>query len=482
MPFPPSCTNFQVDRTTGVLSFEYDNKITRVQLNKYLKNKDGRFVWDSTGGFMEGVKPNTLEVDQSGILRAELKMKTGSYARASIKLSEKVIKDNSGVYGVSLEERTDGTRQNPDPIPRTSDTPPPAYDSEFYEGYRQYKAQTTFTSQSYAFADVETRSSLWLKYCVVDLKISGAILTAEIRLTTGGTKTSTFNLTNHIGVVRGKLVWGQRDFLKDCDGSVELKDRFTLRAKCFTDKKRGQTEISTLDLSRYLQVFDDELNIKVDTTEEVSEAFSGEKWSTYRVVKESSPELLQFGAFGNAFRSIAETVIRHVVKEVTGEVKSDELIRKALENSPQKVVETVQRIVDGYVKEVISGEIEQAFEDAKKALDAAKDRIVGACNTITSKSVRDTEEELKGDNGPTVKALSKDVDRLMTQSLEGVSALTIAQFQTRAEILMEQELFRATLRSARTQANLLYQLATQVECSMGIGLHTNWEDIRVNTN
>ncbi|KAF5335911.1 hypothetical protein D9758_017683 [Tetrapyrgos nigripes] len=479
MPLPPGCTNVTLSGTT--LRVTYGGAQYPFELDRYLKNEDGKFVWDSTGGFSGSLRPNSLRVDRNGTLSAELR-RGNRYVPATIDLGEK-INVVDGEFAIRLRETT-----RPPPSPSTSDSPslsdsppPPAY-NEFFEGFRRYKTDNFQSISGFEFQDYQERSSGWLKYSVETLTISGAgELTAVIRLPNGGRNSSgPLDLKNYIGVVGGKLVWGQRDFVEGCKpGSLKLIDKFTLQAECYTDKTRGQTEIYKLNLSRYLQVIDGELGVRVitgATGKQVSELLNGGNWK-YRVVREAGVGILgEVDAFREAFHYVAEAVFKQVMGEVT-EGFSDataKQIRTALENTPQgEVVEIikVESIVDQHVAD-LEKEVGLAFDEAKR-------RVLDACSTMKEKAIKEARKELSTDHMAGVeKALTSGVDDLMKESLREVSALAIAHFQESAAILMESELQNLDQRAARTQAIFLHELANEVECNVGI--HTSWVNMGTN--
>lgn len=118
------------------------------------------------------------------------------------------------------------------------------------------------------------------------LSLKGSVLHAKGRKS--GDKDRSVDLTldldTYVGVLDGRLVWGRKGFF-----SVSKNTRvegFVLHADC--EKLESETgvktiEHSTLDLSRYLQIYAGKLGVKVaDTGEEMSDLFSEARWLKFK--------------------------------------------------------------------------------------------------------------------------------------------------------------------------------------------------------
>ncbi|KAE9384034.1 hypothetical protein BT96DRAFT_982386 [Gymnopus androsaceus JB14] len=172
-------------------------------------------------------------------------------------------------------------------------TPPPSYLAVTKQnGMATSSSNTskvsTKTSHSLTTSEVsiksssEYQSSSFFKHTVSSLHLDGDILHAQCLKSNRTYGSSKLNLSECIGIVCGKLIWGRRDFCSHCK-SVKL-EKFTLIAECVY---KGETIKSTLDLTRYLQSYNGTLGLKVaKPSPELSSLFSESRWMKFKIVTE----------------------------------------------------------------------------------------------------------------------------------------------------------------------------------------------------
>ncbi|KAK1227137.1 hypothetical protein PQX77_009877 [Marasmius sp. AFHP31] len=465
MYFAGSCTHTRLDGLT--LHVTHKGHDLSLDLDQCLGNENGVFRWGGHG-FSNTARSLSLE---GSVLTGELQMNDQkTWTRTNVDLSQEIhVVDGKLVFNHLLSPR----ERMPTP-PLTPSTPPPAYQESFSERLRSYKSThkssmtTTMTSGTYSY---EERSSAYMKFSVDNLQLCGSVLSGRCLQSNGKYENISFDLKDHIGVIAGQLIWGRKGFMSDCEPcSIHLQEEspWVLEAQCYCDHSRDAKAVrkSTLDLSRYLHVFEGKFELKViESSHELSEMFSEAKWMKFKVVTEPNPEfLLDMSTFRASFRQIAESAVKHVVTEVTEEFKemSAKHIRTVLKGDiEQEVTRTVTEVVTTQVKDLVEVEVEKVFAAAKK-------EVIKACHKMQETAIREiTASYTNKVTQNMVTDLSRCVDTLIMQSMTEVSALAVAQFQQHAEILMERELGLATLRSAKTQANFLKSLAAQMESSVG---------------
>lgn len=134
-----------------------------------------------------------------------------------------------------------------------------------------------------SYSSYSKRSSSYLEFSIGNtLTLKGSILHAKGRKSgeTDRTLNLELDLNSYIGVVNGKLIWGRTDFFAVCK-NVRLEG-FVLHAECEDD---SQTRVSsTLDLSRYLQIYNRKLDVKVtdQTGVEMVDFFSEARWLKFK--------------------------------------------------------------------------------------------------------------------------------------------------------------------------------------------------------
>ena len=105
------------------------------------------------------------------------------------------------------------------------------------------------------------------------LRLTKSILSAECRGADGKLHpSSSLDLDSYICIVDGRLIWGRGKFYSACQ-NVRL-DGYILYAECVEKKVT-----STLDLSRYLYVYEGKLGVKVHAeTTALSKFFTEAPW------------------------------------------------------------------------------------------------------------------------------------------------------------------------------------------------------------
>lgn len=284
------------------------------------------------------------------------------------------------------------------------------------------------------------------------LRLNGYILSAECLRSDGTYNSSTLDLKEYIGIVSGKLVWGRREFLKDCT-SVKL-DGYNLIAESLYEKT---TIESTLDLSRYLQAYDGVLGLKVaESNSELSGLFSEARWMKIKVVTEPDASVVVKGGFRDAFNGISESTSKHVITEMTEDLAESMTldIRGSLDD---KVKTEMTRVINDTVTEEIrtalTERIEEAFSLAKKTvLEACEAMLQEAVNKVT---VQCTESII----GPMSDAVAAQCKTAMAHVITSVTSSAVDHFQERVEIMLEREIVSASLRRAQTRAAFMQMLA-----------------------
>ncbi|KIK69571.1 hypothetical protein GYMLUDRAFT_511220 [Collybiopsis luxurians FD-317 M1] len=168
----------------------------------------------------------------------------------------------------------------PAPAPvDTADPPPPSYEASSFSQQISQELQTyKANNQQMSCAD---RSSFYFKFSVgSSLRLEGSVLHASCRNVEGsGSRPSKLDLNEHIGIVDGRLVWGRLGFFSVCR-NVRLQE-FVLYAEC--ESESNVVVQSTLDLTRYLYVYNGVLCVKVDAAvTDLSMFFTATPWLKYK--------------------------------------------------------------------------------------------------------------------------------------------------------------------------------------------------------
>ncbi|KAF9063266.1 hypothetical protein BDP27DRAFT_1451368 [Rhodocollybia butyracea] len=451
MPFDRSMRNPHL--VGPHLIVNYEGRDLNLNLNTCLSNVNGRFQW----GGKEALS-TAKGISLSGsMLSSELQQQGGRSIEAEIDLSQR-IKVVSG----RLQYVADAPPRPPVVLtaPALSPSPtltavdsPPSYDATFSQEYSEFKSahKTTYSE----------RSSSYFKFSLKDkpLRLVGSVVHAECRRAgQQGFMSSQLDLDLYIGVVDGKLVWGRTKFFTQCQ-NISL-DKFILRADCKNDS--GTTVKSTLDLSRYLQTYDGFLGVKVAiASTELSELFSEARWMKFKVVTEADSAgvlgaLGEQAAFKTAFSALATTTSQHVVAEMTQELSAaaGQYVKDAVTDTVKaEMTEIVSDAITARVRGEITKKVDEVFAVARESiLTACNDMVDAAANDVTLKYTQSI-------IGPMEEKIMAGCNNLIQHTLTEVSASAIAQFQERAEILMEREIVGASIRRAETQAALLKMLA-----------------------
>lgn len=449
----------------SALCVTYKGDELSLNLNDYLGNVDGRFTWGKTGVFN-----STLHqaLDES-TLTAMLKNANGQYLEDRIDLSDRirVVDGRLTSLGISSREPT------PPPYPGHTGSGLELSESKtsltrtFSESFRAFKTRE-WESQSTTYTYTE-QASVYFRFSVEELSIKGTVLVARCRQPDGSApKTSEIDLKDYIGVIAGRLVWGGHGFIQSCEpGSIKIVDRHILHVKCY-DSSRTKWIVSTLDLSRYLHVFRGFLEAKLVgvTNHEISLLLNEARWMQFKVITEPQPEAaLDISAFRQSFKSVAALAFEHVVQEVKEEYKesSNTFIREVLTQSVQEqLATTIREVIKKKIQMEITETVDRIFSESRR-------EVINTCLQIAETAAAEVTTQYSRSILTTMeKEISQRCNTHILNSLEAVSTSAIAQFQSSAEILMEQELLRASLHAARGQASFLKLMAAKVEESAGI--------------
>ncbi|KAF9058689.1 hypothetical protein BDP27DRAFT_1432414 [Rhodocollybia butyracea] len=354
------------------------------------------------------------------------------------------------------------TAREPSPPRSNPPTPPPSYNDT---SYRSFSSQRIISDASYS--SYSKRSSSYLEFSIGNtLTLRGSILHAKGRKSgeTARTFDLELDLNSYIGVVDGRLIWGRQGFITVCK-NVRLEG-FILHADCASG---SQTSHSTLDLSRYLQIYNGKLDVKVTekTGEEMIDLFSEARWLKFKVVTElDSAEAVKVleekAAFRGAFNALAETTSLYVQAEMEEFSSSaSEYIKKGMDD--QVKANTTTLISDALAAKVqgeLTDKIKETFAAARKVIEeacnAAETSVLDSCKAMMEAAAGDVAVQFEESViGPMREKIVAECDRYTKETLEEVRASAIAHFQERAEIMMERQIISASIRRAQTKARIL---------------------------
>ncbi|KIK55541.1 hypothetical protein GYMLUDRAFT_248589 [Collybiopsis luxurians FD-317 M1] len=450
MPFHSSWQNPHL--INSFLTVKYAGKNVTLDLDSCLSVANGKLIWGGRGGFSALQNQSLSGSDFSGELEFQ-----GKSVTVYLDLSTNIqVKGGKLVYVATRTPSPKPVKRDSSRAVSPSADPPPSYQASFFQEFKTYKS----THQQMTYSE---QSSLFFKISVgTTLRLTKSILSAECRDANGKPcPSSTLDLNSYIGIVNGKLVWGREGFFSACQ-SVRLEE-FLLHAECEVDAKKVT---STLDLARYLYVYDGMLGVKVHTdTTDLTKFFTEAPWMKVKVVTETNSDGVlgavgEGAAFKTAFSSLAEASSKHIDAEITQEFyeSANVYLKDMMENEVKtQMTEEFSNAVWTNIEDKISAEIEEAFSVAKKTVLTACKKMVNAA--IEDVSVKYTESVV----GPMQGRIVEACDKHMQSTIVGISASAIARFQERAEILLERELVAASVRRAQTQARLLEMFSATLQ-------------------
>ncbi|KIK69573.1 hypothetical protein GYMLUDRAFT_33949 [Collybiopsis luxurians FD-317 M1] len=451
MPFDRSWQNPHL--VNSYLTVKYAGKNLPLDLDTCLSVANGKLVWGGRGGFSALRNSSLSGSDFNGEVEYR-----GKWVPVQLDLSTNIqVKDGKLVYVAARPPSPKPVTHGSSPVSPSVDPPPSYSEASFSQEFKTYKSSHQRMSYS-------EQSSLFFKISVgTTLCLTKSILSAECRGTDGKhCPSSTLDLNSYIGIVNGRLVWGREGFFSDCQ-NIRLEE-FILHAECEDESKKKVT--STLDLSRYLYVYEGKLGVKVDgQMTDLSKFFTEAPWMKLKVVTETNSDGVleavgEGAAFKTAFGSLAETSSKYIDAEITQEFyeSAEVYLKDMMENEVKATVtEEFTNTVWENIEGKVSAEIEEAFAVAKKAVLTACKKMVNAA--VEDVSVKYTESVV----GPMQGRIIEACDKHMQSTLAGVSASAIARFQERAEILLERELVAASIRRAQTQARLLEMFSATLQ-------------------
>ncbi|THU92004.1 hypothetical protein K435DRAFT_800806 [Dendrothele bispora CBS 962.96] len=413
-------------------------KDSSLNLTTVLGVVNGKFRW---GG--RGFSSHARNISLAGSdLSAEIK-NGDRWEFDVVDLSTHIRYNNSAleVFGVTMD--------NP------GADPPPAYHRA-----SQTSSTTTRTSRLSSSAS-ESRSSYYFRKTVSadKLRLQGSVLHADFRKADGGFASSTIDLDEYIGVVSGKLVWGRKGFRSECT-NIRLEE-YTIKVEC-RDEETHSSVTADLDLTRYLQVYDGVLGVKVAEVPnaELSNLFSEVRWMKFKVVTEPDASVaVKNPAFKGAISSLAELTSRHVVTDLSEDLKKSVAmeIKEAMGNKIKaQVTKVVVEALSEQARSEMERKVEETFALGKKAVTDACNQVVD--DAIINVTIQCTESII----GPMTNEILAKCDAAVSSTVKEVTDTATSHFQERVEILMEREIASAALRQAHTEAAFL-KLMTEAQ-------------------
>ncbi|KIK69540.1 hypothetical protein GYMLUDRAFT_236053 [Collybiopsis luxurians FD-317 M1] len=450
MPFPRSYHNPHL--VNSHLSIKHANKNMTLDLDTCLSISDGKLVWGGHGGFSALRNQSLSGSDFIGEVEYH-----GKWIEVELDLSTNiVVKDHKLVYVPTLPPPIFKPVNGNGHIVSPYTSPLPLHETSFTSDLKEYRSSHKITTYS-------ERSSSFFKFSVGNtLTLIKSVLHAKCRIFGVRELSSTqLDLNPYIGVVNGKLVWGREGFYAACK-NIHLEG-FILHAECEDESKNVVR--STLDLSRYLCVYNGILSVKVATDMTyLSGLFADAPWLKFKVVTEPNANgvlgAVGEGAVKSAFSALAKTTSKHVEAEIKQEysVSAAEYLKDAMTVEVKaQLTEAVAHTIGKKVREELSLKIEAAFRSAQHAVNTACDEMIDAA--ATGVAVKYTESVI----GPMQHRIIEACDAYLQKSLTEVSNTAIAQFQEGAEIMMERELVAASVHRAQTKAHLLEMFAATLD-------------------
>ncbi|KAF9058688.1 hypothetical protein BDP27DRAFT_1408126 [Rhodocollybia butyracea] len=404
------------------LTVRYRGKDIALDLDRCLSAVNGKFQWGGQGGFSAARKHSLVNGSE---LRGEVKYNNRWY-QDQIDLSTNIQLRNGQLAYVA-----------------------------------SFSSKRIISDASYS--SYSKRSSSYLEFSIGNtLTLRGSILHAKGRKSgeTHHTFDLELDLNSYIGVVDGRLIWGRTGFFSDCK-NVRLEG-FILHADCANGN-------STLDLSRYLQIYNGKLDVKVTekTGEEMIDLFSEARWLKFKVITElDSAEAVKVleekAAFRGAFNALAETTSLYVQAEMEEfSTSASEYIKKGMED--QVKANTTTLISDALAAKVqgdLTDKVKETFAAARRAIEeacnAAETAVLDSCKEMMEVAAGDVAVKFEESViGPMREKIVAECDRYTKETLEEVRASAIAHFQERAEIMMERQIISASIRRAQTKARIL---------------------------
>ncbi|KIK55480.1 hypothetical protein GYMLUDRAFT_47682 [Collybiopsis luxurians FD-317 M1] len=451
MPFDRTYRNPHL--VNNYLTVRYAGKNMAVDLDTCLSISNGKLIWGGRGGF-SALRNQTLSgSDLTGLVEFR-----GERVEVHLDLSTNImVKDGRLIY-VSINSSSPDRDAVVALVSPSADLLP-SYEASFAQEFRTYKLSHVaipYSAQNSSFFRFSVGNSLALVKSVLHATCRKA---GERDLSP-----SSLDLDPYIGIVDGRLVWGRVGFYTACK-YVKLEG-FILHAQCEDNSKKQIT--STLDLSRYLYVYNGLLSVKVETgrtRSTLSTFFTEAPWLKFKVVTETDSEGVlravgQSSAFKTAFGPLAEATYKDVIAESTQEYYAfaSEYLRDVLNSEVEtQISEVVADAIGTKVREELTAKIKVAFEVAQEAvITACNEMVDGASNDA---AVSYTESVVR----PMQDQIIRTSDVHMQTTVAEACAAAIALFQERAEILMEKELVGASVRRAQTHARLLEMLTAHLE-------------------
>ncbi|THU92906.1 hypothetical protein K435DRAFT_905117 [Dendrothele bispora CBS 962.96] len=442
MPFnPTTCHNPRLVEDFLTIECRCQNgqfRDSSLNLTTILGVVNGRFKWGGRG-FFSHARNTSLA---GSALSAELK-NGDRWEFDTVDLSAH-IRDNDGVlevFGVTMDSPGVG--------------PPPAFPKA--PNASQTSSTTTRTTR-FSSSSSESRSSYYFKKTVSadKLRLQESVLHAECRKADGSLASSTIDLDEYIGVVSGKLVWGRKRFRSKCT-NIRLEE-YTIKVEC-RDEETHSSVTADLDLTRYLQVYDGILGVKVAeaSNAELSNLFSEARWMKLKVVTEPDASVVvKNPAFKAAFSSLAELTSKHVVTEMSEDLEKS-VAMEIKEAMGDKIKAQVTKVVAEALSEQVRSEMERKVEES---FAVAKKAVIEACNQVVDAAVNNvTIQCTESIIGPMTDEILAKCDAAVSSTVKEVTDTAISHFQERVEILMEREIASAALRRARTEATFLKLMA-----------------------
>ncbi|THU80370.1 hypothetical protein K435DRAFT_809939 [Dendrothele bispora CBS 962.96] len=315
------------------------------------------------------------------------------------------------------------------------------YEEQSYSSYSTWSTQAEWSSSYYLTSNLPQDQ----------LKLENSLLIAEYKMPDEPPITSRLELNDHVGVMGHNLVWGRSGFFSVCK-NVTL-DGHTLKAEFRHSGTNDVPASSSLDLARYIQVYDGRLELKVtESSDELSRIFSEVPWMRFRVVTVplDASVMVQRPSFKAAFSSLASRTSKHVeveMKHTLAAEDSESIIQDIQTSTKEEVKKEMTSFVERQVGEV-QKKIDTAFAEAKQTIVTEyRETLETAMEEITTRCIGSFK--------------SRMTNHLVSNTVKKVSDAAIGKFQERVEILIENEVISADLRRAQTEAAFLEFMETK---------------------
>lgn len=219
----------------------------------------------------------------------------------------------------------------------------------------------------------------------------------------------------------------------------------------------GRSLEATLDLSRYLQIYEGVLGVKVaELSPELVNLFSEANWMTFKIVTTPKPSaILNSHAFKEAFTRLAETTTAQFSSAMTQNVTksvTDRIMDSMTDEVRTSMVREVTESMSQSVTESITEQIEEQFRKAKETvikvckqtIDHATKQVATQCDNAVKSAVERT--------------VASQCKVVIDDAVRDITASAIEHFQERVEILIERAMTSEEIHPAHTGGSYLKKM------------------------